>query len=162
MGGFLAILFSGPLKAKRVLAFAPQFSVKPDILPLETRWTVYRSKIKTWRYPSLKRAFAPGIAYYTLNGGDWTERAHWENFQRGTNRHHFICRDFGHDIAAELKNANVLEVIVQAAMQDRLSQKDFLPVDTHKLGRWKFDVPLWKAVRNKRLKRILEASRKGQ
>ena len=38
MGGYAALLLSGPLKATNVVAFAPQFSVDPDQVPFENRF----------------------------------------------------------------------------------------------------------------------------
>lgn len=38
MGGYGALIFSGPLQAETALAIAPQFSVDPEDVPGETRW----------------------------------------------------------------------------------------------------------------------------
>lgn len=38
MGGYGALIFSGPLQAETALAIAPQFSVDPADVPGETRW----------------------------------------------------------------------------------------------------------------------------
>jgi hypothetical protein len=41
MGAYAALLLSGPLKATRVLAFAPQYSVDPEKTPFEDRFSGY-------------------------------------------------------------------------------------------------------------------------
>ena len=38
MGGYGALMFSGPLRAETALAIAPQFSIDPRDVPEETRW----------------------------------------------------------------------------------------------------------------------------
>ena len=41
MGGYAALLFSGPLKATNVVAFAPQYSVDPGRVSFENRFNLY-------------------------------------------------------------------------------------------------------------------------
>ncbi|MFG1425997.1 alpha/beta fold hydrolase [Roseixanthobacter glucoisosaccharinicivorans] len=51
MGGFAAILLSLLLpNAIGSIAFCPQFSVHPEEVPFETRWTEYISAIAEWRF----------------------------------------------------------------------------------------------------------------
>lgn len=38
MGAYAAMMFSGPLKADRVVCISPQFSMDPKKVPFETRW----------------------------------------------------------------------------------------------------------------------------
>jgi hypothetical protein len=38
MGGYGALLASGPLGAARVVAVTPQYSLEPDVVPFERRW----------------------------------------------------------------------------------------------------------------------------
>jgi len=52
MGGFGAIYFASRLpNCSSAIAFAPQFSVMPQIAPFETRWESYRRAIRRWPVP---------------------------------------------------------------------------------------------------------------
>ena len=46
MGGYAALLRSGPLAATRVLAFAPQYSIDPKKVPFEDRFVEYAKDIE--------------------------------------------------------------------------------------------------------------------
>jgi hypothetical protein len=46
MGGYGALIASDQLRAERVVAFAPQYSINPDEVPWETRWLKYARKIQ--------------------------------------------------------------------------------------------------------------------
>ena len=80
MGGFLAILFSSILNAKRVMAFVPQFSVSPNIVPCERRWMNYRSEIKKFVYEDLSQSFNANTEYALLMGSGAYEEVHYQKF----------------------------------------------------------------------------------
>ncbi|HVU21102.1 MAG TPA: hypothetical protein VHE09_10250 [Rhizomicrobium sp.] len=49
MGGFGAVYFASRLpNCSAAISFVPQFSVNAVIVPRETRWREYRSRIETW------------------------------------------------------------------------------------------------------------------
>jgi len=66
MGGFGAIWITRYLPVSVALAFAPQYSMHPDIVPDETRWPVARAAISAWRYPSLEGHFVPQTDYVAI------------------------------------------------------------------------------------------------
>ena len=80
MGGFLAILFSKFLEAKKVISFSPQFSVCPDIVPDEIRWMNYRQFIDEYRYKDLSDSFDKNTKYALLIGDGQHEDIHYNNF----------------------------------------------------------------------------------
>ena len=76
MGGFLALLAPTFLPVSTAIAFAPQFSVRPDIVPFERRWTDYRRAISEWPYPSLATVWQDRTRYYVFTGRQGPDAAH--------------------------------------------------------------------------------------
>lgn len=46
MGGYGALIFSKAVRANRVIAIAPQFSINTEVVPFETRWAEDRERIQ--------------------------------------------------------------------------------------------------------------------
>lgn len=110
MGGFGAIWISKYLPVKAVLAFAPQFSVHPDVVPEERRWSLPRAAIRQWRTRSLDGHFVPDTEYVTVNGE--VDAIHWSKFPTGAGRTHLLIEGAGHDAADHLKRAGSLRSLV--------------------------------------------------
>lgn len=125
MGGFLAILFSGGLKARSTLAFAAQFSVLHDIMPDEHRWDRYVRSIRQWRYPSLDGMFDKDCVYQMVHGSHASEKRHWSRMSRGPNIHHFVVAQSGHNVASRLKEVGVLDQIVNAGVRGDMNASLF-------------------------------------
>lgn len=115
MGGFGAIWITRYLPVSAALAFAPQFSVHPDIVPDETRWPVARARIASWRYPSLDGHFMPDTRYVTISGNAGDE-VQWKHFPRIGNARHYVMLDADHLVAATLKQRGVLQDVIAAAL----------------------------------------------
>ena len=117
MGGFGAIWISKHLPVKAVVAFAPQFSVHPDVVPEELRWSAPRAKIKLWRTLSLENHFMPQTDYVTINGE--LDKLHWSRFPTGSNLHHLLIPDSGHNAAGHLKRAGTLRDLIAATFSGK-------------------------------------------
>lgn len=117
MGGFGAIWITRYLPVSTTLAFAPQFSVHPGIVPEETRWPAARAAISDWRYPSLQDHFVSGTRYVTISGktGD---NVQWTRLPALPNARHYIVADADHGVAAMLKHRGVLREVIAAAFAD--------------------------------------------
>lgn len=113
MGGFLALLAPTFLPVRTTLAFAPQFSVHPDVVPWEPRWLPYRAQITDWRYPSLEGQFRPDSRYYVFMGGDKHDMRHAEMFPQLPNLTMTVMPMFDHKVARDLKTLGLLPGIVQ-------------------------------------------------
>jgi hypothetical protein len=72
MGASAALMFASRIKeCRHALAFAPQSSVHPDLVPFENRWDQYRSKITEWTTPDPIAALEGGARrYYVFYGMD--------------------------------------------------------------------------------------------
>lgn len=114
MGGFGAIWITRYLPVSTALAFAPQFSMHPDIAPDETRWPVARANISSWRYPSLDGHFMPGTRYVTISGATG-DQVQWRLLPALSNARHYILGDADHSVAAALKRRGVLRDVIAAA-----------------------------------------------
>ena len=117
MGGFLGVLFSSALNAKRVMAFVPQFSVSPKIVPTETRWMKYRKEIQTFVYEDLRNSFNNHIDYALLLGSGDEEDVHYRKFSEVENNQNIQLFRFtgtDHYVARYLKELNVLNECIDA------------------------------------------------
>ncbi|GAB5388676.1 MAG: hypothetical protein Alpg2KO_16440 [Alphaproteobacteria bacterium] len=121
MGGSLAILTSIIWDYASVISIVPQFSVKPDILPGGSHNPRFVKKIERWPYPTLAECFNPATRYTILTGDDAFERQHWPNFPLTDNVSTYVYRHDGHALARSLKQAGLLNGILDAAFEDRLS-----------------------------------------
>ncbi len=106
MGGFGAIWASGLIACATVIAFAPQWSVHPGIVPEERRWRRYRDAITEWRVESLEGRFVPGTRYVTINGA--VDRPHWRRFPSGPGRDHLLVADADHNPARLIRGRGAL------------------------------------------------------
>lgn len=117
MGGFGAIWATTIIPVEVAIAFAPQYSVHPDIVPGETRWREFTVAIPHFRHPSLADAFTAGARIYTINGDD--DRAHWTNFPEQANCEHVLIRDSGHDPALAVKQSGALSPLIRTCISGR-------------------------------------------
>ena len=111
MGGFLAILMSKLLKARRTITFVPQFSIYPEVVPNEKRWISYRKNIRKIRYTDLSESFDKNCEYAVLVGSSIQDEIHnlfFRKYAKAPNIFLYQFLDVGHDITRKLKNANLL------------------------------------------------------
>ena len=128
MGGFLAILFSKFLEAKKVIAFSPQFSVCPDIVPDEKRWMNHRQFIDEYRYKDLSDSFDRNTKYALLIGDGQHEDIHYSKFIKFSSLSNIELirfNDTGHKVASNLKDLNLLNQSIDVFFTDQ-SLRNFL------------------------------------
>jgi len=112
MGGSAVLMFASRIQGCRhALAFAPQSSVHPDLVPFETRWENYRSKITEWTTPDPILSMEDGRRrYYVFYGMDQEmDEQHIQRIlaRRLPNVFIFGIRNCGHDVALYLRNNGV-------------------------------------------------------
>src|SRR6185437_14190786 len=108
MGASAALMFASRIEqCKHAIAFAPQSSAHPDLVPFEDRWDNYRSKITEWTSPD-PAAFVEGGArrYYVFYGMD--DKRDGQHIQRLLARGLpnviiYGIKDCGHDAALYLR-----------------------------------------------------------
>lgn len=112
MGGYGAVWIAQHLPVATVIAFAPQFSVHPEVVPAETRWQEFRSQITHWRERSL--SFNDTTRYFTINGD--ADEMHWSHFPRQSNCTHLLIKGTGHNPGAKLKERGILRDTISACV----------------------------------------------
>tara|TARA_R110000851_G_scaffold247089_1_gene399609 strand:- start:1603 stop:2310 length:708 start_codon:yes stop_codon:yes gene_type:complete len=116
MGGFLAIVMSAFMPIEVVVAFVPQFSVDPQVVPWEHRWSEYRDRIDSYRIRDASAYFVPQSRYVLFSGGRGLDRKHAGLFPVGDNINHYVFSGAGHAVAADLKEQGLLDRIVGEAL----------------------------------------------
>lgn len=117
MGGFLAILSAHRFNAKNVIAFAPQWSIDPDIVPTENRWWKYRKSINQIIYRDLSKSFNPKTQYDIFFGGGPEDAKHIQFFPghlRNVNVN--VIPGCDHNVAAYLKERGTLYSTIEACL----------------------------------------------
>jgi hypothetical protein len=123
MGGFGAIIFAGRLKGCRAaIAFAPQSSVDPTIVPWERRYRKHTDSVAEWAGLDAKKLFADHVNYAVFFGGDApNDMRHAKRLaaRPRPNVSVYLLAGTGHGVARHLKMQGVLQELVQ-----RLTNED--------------------------------------
>lgn len=115
MGGYNAMQFANDINVAKAIAFAPQYSIHPDIVPDENRWRKYAKKIKQWRYKHLM--FNNTTEYYIFAGYATEEMYHINMIPQQKNIHKFIAKG-GHSVSRKLKENGVLYPLIKDCINE--------------------------------------------
>ena len=123
MGGFNAITFASLYNVKKVLAFAPQYSMDPNVVPWENRWPK-QIKWKNFKYPKL--TFNSWTDYTVIRGHKGADKRHTDMFPKQKNIN--IQQVYGnHMVAENFKKAGTLyNLINDYFLNDVKIDKDYL------------------------------------
>ncbi|SEL20842.1 hypothetical protein [Pacificibacter marinus] len=113
MGGFNSIISTSYMPTDVCVSFVPQYSVNPSIVPWERRWKKYTSKIKEYRFESVKNFINDKTRYFIFSGSMGADDRHAKLFPVKDNVHHYSFHNIAHDVAKELKEKGFLERSVQ-------------------------------------------------
>ena len=114
MGGFSALAAARVIAVDTVLAFSPQWSVVPGIVPGETRWTEWASRLPPPVWPT---APLPDTGWTCLFHGARDDMAHAVRFPLRQGVDHLIFPGLGHsDLVPHLKARGVLAGLTEAAL----------------------------------------------
>ncbi|MEW9920208.1 alpha/beta fold hydrolase [Marimonas sp. MJW-29] len=119
MGGTMALLMARRIPARTVMAFVPQYSVSPQIMPEEKRWRKYRANISAFIYPEVTLEKTDDQTVYIVHGGTGGELAHALKFPLIRGIRHFILPQYGHNHAKMLNRKAVLAPLIGAALAER-------------------------------------------
>ncbi len=119
MGGFSAIRLADLTAVDTVIAFAPQFSVDPALVPEEHQWMFFRKQIDRWPHRHVGDLSQQGTCYFLFHGDDPAETIHWSRFPWNRRLNHFIFTDEGHNIARKLRKRGLLQPVVNTAVEKR-------------------------------------------
>ena len=111
MGGSAAMIYAAYARLDAVLAIVPQYSVKPEIMPRDQRWTRFSDKISHWPHPVVPDLSGRATQVIILHGSVSREMMHARRFAQSANVQHYIFKNYAHGMAFKLKNKNQLEPI---------------------------------------------------
>lgn len=132
MGGFLAVVASRYLSPEACIAFVPQYSMHPQIMPGERRWAAYARNIKNWNIPSLDAYFEDSTQYYIFFTADPMERQHLLKFPDQENIQTYVVRSSGHNVGQAMKDAGILYPTIEACMN--MAKPESMPFKFEKTG----------------------------
>ena len=113
MGGYLAVLSSHFFDIETCIAFSPQYSIDPEIVPKEKRWRKYREHIKQIRYPSLGAYINQTTRYHLFFGDDARETYHANLFPDLPNISKTVFADTNHTLVRHLKDNKTLYPLIK-------------------------------------------------
>jgi len=119
MGAYNALVLGKLIPFTHIVAFAPQYSVHPDIVPEETRWKWFRKQIENWPHRAVEKLPKPPTQIVAFHGDTADEKWHWARFPEVSNLRHFIFSGADHNFVVTLKQHKVLLKIVQAVFQEK-------------------------------------------
>ena len=115
MGGYNTMQFANDINVAKAIAFAPQYSIHPDIVPDEKRWRKYAKEIKQWRYKHLM--FNNTTEYYIFTGDATKEMYHINMIPQQKNIHKFIAKG-SHNVSLKLKENGVLYPLIKDCINE--------------------------------------------
>ena len=118
MGGFGAVLFVGALDhCRRAVAFSPQSSVSPAVVPFEDRWREWTRHITDWHVPDAIPHMKRDIEYVLFFGAaDPRDQRHAERFAAACETLRYCVDDSGHGVAAAIKRHGLLIPLLHALL----------------------------------------------
>jgi len=131
MGGYNALVLGKMVPFRAIVAFAPQYSVHPEIVPDETRWNWFRNQIEKWPHKAIDRLPNENIRVVVFHGDTQDEKRHWGRYPEASNVQHFIFSGADHNFVKTLRDGGQLPKIVQATLTDKPLQ---LRKMVHRLG----------------------------
>ena len=118
MGGFNALIAPRLFDVTRVIAFAPQYSLHPDIMPQERRWRYWQRQIDPWRFESAE-PIVPTAQTFIFHGLK-DDAHHALAFPAQPNLDHYFFPGFDHTgLTHRLKQRGLLARMVDHALEGR-------------------------------------------
>lgn len=130
MGGFNAIISTRYIKTDVCIAFVPQYSVNPSIVPWEMRWKEYTSDIENFRFESVSEYMNETTNYFIFTGGKGPDKRHANLFPVMENVHHYSFPSISHNVAITLKEMGALDAVVQSCFDRAKDLPQNLEYDT--------------------------------
>ncbi len=119
MGGFSALVIAGMLDAEVAIAFSPQLSIDPAVVPSENRWTEHRSKITDINISNAADYMNESCAYYVFFGTHQREQPQRRHLPQGDNVKLFMIPGINHNSPQRIRKAGILGSVIGLAAQKR-------------------------------------------
>jgi pimeloyl-ACP methyl ester carboxylesterase len=119
MGGFAALVIGAFVPVHAALAFSPQMSIDPELVPDEGRWKRYRSRIGAIRIRSAADLMAAGTMHQIIMGSSRLEKPQMRLLPQAANAHIHVLPGTQHDTAPRIKQAGLLPAVLDHAFSRR-------------------------------------------
>ena len=119
MGGFSALVTAGMLEAEVTIAFSPQLSIDPAVVPRENRWTEHRSKITEIKISKAGDYMNETCSYYVLFGTHQRKQPQRRHLPQGDNVKLFKIPGINHNSPQRIRKAGILGDVIGLAAQRR-------------------------------------------
>jgi pimeloyl-ACP methyl ester carboxylesterase len=119
MGGFAALAIGGFVPVDAALAFSPQLSIDPVLVPGEKRWMRYRKRIGAIRIRSAVDHMVDETTHTILMGRSSLENPQLQLVPEAANTDTFLLPGTGHDSAPRIKAAGILPQVIDLAFSRR-------------------------------------------
>jgi len=126
MGGFCAVVISAFTRVDCAVAFAPQFSVDPALVPAEDRWQDLRDQIPTFTIGNADDYVQPRSHYIVFFGAHRREAPQRDLVRPRPNLDLFVIPRTHHNVPQRLKDAGILDQILTACFDNRLTKVENL------------------------------------
>ncbi|WP_298858789.1 hypothetical protein [uncultured Sulfitobacter sp.] len=119
MGGFSALVIAGMVGADVAIAFSPQLSIDPAVVPDENRWMDLRANIGDIRISSAADYLHDSCTYYVFFGSHPRERPQRDRFPLADNIALFNIPTVVHNSPQRMKQTGVLADVFKHACERR-------------------------------------------
>lgn len=120
MGGFMALVIPDFTKVDRAVAYAPQFSVHPDIAGDDLRWMEYRQYIEDFPIASVEAYLNDTTQYFVFHGRHPREAPQRDRFTPRHNLIHTILPNTVHNVPQKLKQMKLQEPVTEACFRNKI------------------------------------------
>lgn len=111
MGAFHAAMFALDHPVEKVIAFAVQYSIHPEIVPFDKRYRQYADELVEWKYRELQ--FNDTTEYHFISGDGREEVQHLNLIPEQDNIRKTVIPGAGHKVARKLKNQGRLYSLIE-------------------------------------------------
>lgn len=122
MGGFSALVITGFTAVTASLAFSPQMSIDPALVPDEGRWKKYRSRIAAVHVRAATDHMAAATCHSIIMGDARLEKPQLRLLPQAANTDIHLLRGTGHDTATRIKAAGILPDVIAHAFARRRAE----------------------------------------
>ena len=125
MGAYGALMFSRALKAHRIIAIAPQYSVDSAKVPFETRWPEDRTQVQCV-YDNMAAGLSPDAQVIVLYDRFFEfDKRHIDLLEQHRPLDKFLVNFSTHTVARALNDMGVFSCIMERLFDNELSQRQF-------------------------------------
>lgn len=121
MGAFHAAMFALDHPVEKVIAFATQYSIHPEVVPFDKRYRSFAKAIDQWRFRELR--FNSTTEYHFISGDASIEVKHLKMLPDQPNIHTNVIANAGHKVAAKLKKEGRLYTTIHHIINSPASSR---------------------------------------